>query len=115
MKIENTSQKRPIKKLPINWRKPTKKYHGINYETFCLGNYKGIEVCQNRYIRGDDKTGNNDIAYKIAGVSGWVNYERFIELLEAADKKRAPRRQQLEERGITPLDREPIPPTVKKY
>lgn len=102
-KIETAAQKRPIKKLPINWRKPTKKFHGLNYETFCLGHYNGIDVCQNRYIRGDDKTGNNDIAYKISGVSGWVDYAKFIELLEKEDIRRAPRRKELEKAGFTTL------------
>lgn len=103
MEIENTSQKRPVKKLTINWRKPTKKFHGLNYETFCLGHYNGIDVCQNRYVRGDARSGNNDIAYKISGVSGWVTYDRFIELLEKEDRRRAPRRAELQKRGFQTL------------
>lgn len=107
--------KKIVKKLPISWNKPTKKFHGLNYETFCLGQYNGIAVCQNRYIRGDKKTGNNDIAYKIGGVSGWVNYGKFIDLLEKEDVKRAPRRKAMEDKGIEPMKNEPTPPTVKKY
>ena len=90
-------------KLEISWRKPTKKYYGINYETFCLGHLNGIEVAQNRFIRGDEKKGNNDIAYKIAGVSGWIDYETFKRLLLAEDKRREPKRNHLRKKGLPTL------------
>lgn len=89
--------------LIIDWRHPRKTSFGKNYETMCMGVYNGIEVAQNRFIRGDVKTGDNDISYKILGASGWVKYERFKELLLKEDKRRAPLRDNLRARGITPL------------
>lgn len=89
--------------LLIDWRKPSRQYYGTNYETICLGFYNGIEVAQNRFIRGNPKTGDNDISYKILGTSGWVTYERFSELLLKEDKRRAPLRENLRAKGITPL------------
>lgn len=89
--------------LLIDWRKPSRKYYGTNYETMCLGFYNGIEVAQCRFIRGNPKTGNNDISYKILGASGWVQYERFKELLLKEDKRRAPLREQIRKKGGIPL------------
>lgn len=82
-------------KLAISWNKPSSRHFGLNYETFCKGQFENIEVWQNRFIRGDRKKGNNDISYKITGVSGWIDYEKFKTLLLKEAKQRAPRKKQL--------------------
>lgn len=97
------SEEKEKEKLKIDWRRPRSTHFGLFYETMCEGFFNGIEVYQNRFIRGDQKTGNNDIAYKIHGVTGWVDYEKFIKMLKAEDARREPQRKKLREKGINTL------------
>lgn len=88
-------------KSKINWGRPKFTDYGDFRETNTKGDYNGIVVLQNRFIRSMTDESQNDYSFKIVGRTGWItNYRKILGMLKVEDQERQRRRQELKEKGL---------------
>ena len=88
--------------IKIRWDRPVFIEYGDNlFETNTKGEFNGIVVLQNRFIRSQTNDKENDFAFKIPGRTGWIkDYRKILGMLKKEDNQRKIRRQALRDKGL---------------